>query len=248
MQLSIVGIVAPAIRTIGENTMQHVQPRYVAYFRVSTQKQGRSGLGLDAQKQAVKDFLQQFGGELVAEYMEVESGKRIDRPEFTKAADYAELANATLLVAKLDRLSRDLHFVTSLQKRGIRFKLCDLPEIDNLTIHILAAMAEHEARMISVRTKQAMTEAKRRGVVMGNPQLSLLRNRDVSNANQQRVHTQQEWAQKIGKVIIHLETTEGLTTCKAIAETLNARGLTTLRGAAFSVPIVSRLRRKVIHD
>jgi DNA invertase Pin-like site-specific DNA recombinase len=164
-----------------------MKPRYVAYFRVSTQKQGRSGLGLDAQKQAVKDFLLQFGGELVAEYMEVESGKRIDRPEFTKAADYAELANATLLVAKLDRLSRDLHFVTSLQKRGIRFKLCDLPEIDNLTIHILAAMAEHEARMISVRTKQAMTEAKRRGVVMGNPQLSLLRNRDVTAANHRRV-------------------------------------------------------------
>jgi DNA invertase Pin-like site-specific DNA recombinase len=224
-----------------------MKPRYVAYFRVSTQKQGRSGLGLDAQKQAVKDFLQQFGGELVAEYMEVESGKRIDRLEFTKAADYAELANATLLVAKLDRLSRDLHFVTSLQKRGIRFKLCDLPEIDNLTIHILAAMAEHEARMISVRTKQAMTEAKRRGVVMGNPQLSLLRNRDVSNANQQRVQTQQEWTQKIGKVILHLETTEGLTTCKAIADTLNARGLTTLRGSSFSVPIVSRLRRQVKH-
>lgn len=165
--------------------------RYVAYFRVSTQKQGRSGLGLDAQKQAVKDFLRQFGGELVAQYMEVESGKRIDRPEFTKAADYAELANATLLVAKLDRLSRDLHFVTSLQKRGIRFKLCDLPEIDNLTIHILAAM----------------TEAKRRVVLMGNPHLSLLRNRDVGNANQQRVQSQQEWAQKIGKVILHLENT-----------------------------------------
>jgi DNA invertase Pin-like site-specific DNA recombinase len=130
--------------------MQHAQPRYVAYFRVSTQKQGRSGLGLDAQKQAVTDYLQQFGGELVAEYMEVESGKRPDRPEFTKAADYAELANATLLVAKLDRLSRDLHFVTSLQKRGIRFKLCDLPEIDNLTIHILAAMAERISNYIDI--------------------------------------------------------------------------------------------------
>lgn len=87
---------------------------------------------------------------------EVESGKRSDRPEFTKAADYAELANAIVLVAKLDRLSRDLHFITSLQKRGIRFKLADLPEIDQLTIHILAAMAEHKARMISTRTKQAL--------------------------------------------------------------------------------------------
>jgi DNA invertase Pin-like site-specific DNA recombinase len=219
--------------------------RYVAYFRVSTQKQGRSGLGLDAQKQAVKDFLQHFGGELVAQYMEIESGKRIDRPEFTKAADYAELANAVLLVAKLDRLSRDLHFVTSLQKRGIRFKLCDLPEIDNLTIHILAAMAEHEARMISVRTKQAMTEAKRRGVVMGNPQLSLLRNRDVGNANQQRVHAQRVWQSKIVKVIQHLVEMEQLDTCQSIADALNSRGLTSQRGKAFSVPTVSKLRRSL---
>jgi DNA invertase Pin-like site-specific DNA recombinase len=243
MQLSLVGIVVPAIRTVGENIMQHIQPRYVAYFRVSTQKQGRSGLGLDAQKQAVKDFLQQFGGELVAEYMEVESGKRPDRPEFTKAADYAELANATLLVAKLDRLSRDLHFVTSLQKRGIRFKLCDLPEIDNLTIHILAAMAEHEARMISVRTKQAMTEAKRRGVVLGNPQLSLLRNRDVTAANQRRVSEQQLWQSKIVKVIQHLMEMEQLVTCQAIADALNTRGLTSQRGKAFTVATVSKLRR-----
>ena len=140
--------------------------RYVAYYRVSTQKQGRSGLGLEAQKQAVKDFLSQFGGELTAEYMEVESGKNPDRPEFTQAAEYAELTNGVLLVAKLDRLSRDLHFVTSLQKRGIRFKLCDLPEIDQLTIHILAAMAEHEAKMIATRTKQAMAQAKAKGIVL----------------------------------------------------------------------------------
>jgi len=217
--------------------------RYVAYFRVSTQKQGRSGLGLDAQKQAVSDYLHQFGGALIAEFMEVESGKRPDRPEFTKAADYAELSNATLLVAKLDRLSRDLHFVTSLQKRGIKFKLCDLPEIDNLTIHILAAMAEHEARMISVRTKQAMQEAIKRGVVMGNPQLGIQRNRDVSAANAKRTTDQSQWQNKIVKVIEYLEQTESLTSCKAIAEALNERGLETARGGQFSVPIVSRIRR-----
>jgi len=217
--------------------------RYVAYFRVSTQKQGQSGLGLDAQKQAVSEFLAQLGGEVIAEFIEVESGKRADRPEFTKAADYAELANATVLVAKLDRLSRDLHFITSLQKRGIRFKLCDLPEIDQLTIHILAAMAEHEARMISQRTKSALRIAKERGVVLGNPHLAVQRNNDVSAANSQRVLKQKDWQAKILKVIGHLEEAEGLTTCQAIADALNERGLTTARGAAFSVPIVSRLRR-----
>lgn len=217
--------------------------RYVAYFRVSTQKQGQSGLGLDAQKQAVSEFLAQIGGEVIAEFIEVESGKRADRPEFTKAADYAELANATVLVAKLDRLSRDLHFITSLQKRGIRFKLCDLPEIDQLTIHILAAMAEHEARMISQRTKSALRVAKERGVVLGNPNLAAQRNSDVSAANDQRIQKQQDWQAKIFKVITHLEESEGLSTCQALADALNERGLTTARGAAFSVPIVSRLRR-----
>ena len=224
--------------------MQHQQKRYVAYYRVSTQKQGQSGLGMEAQKQAVSEFLNQFGGQLVAEFVEVESGKKADRPEFSKAADYAELSNASVLVAKLDRLSRDLHFITSLQKRGIKFKLADLPEIDQLTIHILAAMAEHEARMISVRTKQALQIAKSRGVVLGNPQLDLQRNRDVSAANSQRVKGQQDWHSKILKVILHLEQAEELSTCQAIANALNERGLTTARGANFSVAIVSRLSRK----
>lgn len=124
---------------------------------------------------------------MVSEFIEVESGKRSDRPEFTKAADYAELANATLLVAKLDRLSKDLHFITSLQKRGIRFKLADLPEIDQLTIHILAAMTEHEARMISLRTKQALQITKEKGTILGSPLLALQRNTDVTAANMQRV-------------------------------------------------------------
>ena len=113
------------------------QPRYVSYFRVSTKKQGKPGLGLEAQKLAVKEFLNQSGGEIIAEFVEVESGKRSNRPEFSKAADYAELTNGILLVAKLNRLSRDLHFITGLQKRGIKFKLCDLPEVDQLTIHVL---------------------------------------------------------------------------------------------------------------
>ncbi len=216
--------------------------RYVAYFRVSTQKQGRSGLGLEAQQQAVKDFLNLYGGEVIAEFQEVESGKRTDRPEFIKAADYAELSNATLLVAKLDRLSRDLHFVTSLQKRGIAFKLCDLPEVDALTIHILAAMAEHEARMISTRTKVAMAQAKERGIVLGNPFLDVQRNRDVSAANNARSESQAEWKRKILKVIQHIQD-EGHSSCQSIADALNHRGLRTQRGKEFSVATLSKLLR-----
>jgi DNA invertase Pin-like site-specific DNA recombinase len=225
---------------LGVTTMRK---KYIAYYRVSTQKQGQSGLGLEAQKNAVNEFLHIQGGEVIAEFVEVESGKRSDRPEFTKAADYAELANASVLVAKLDRLSRDLHFITSLQKRGIHFKLCDLPEIDQLTIHILAAMAEHEARMISLRTKQAMAVAKSRGIVLGNPLLDAQRNRNVASANTQRVHKQNDWKQKIIKVIQHIEGTEGINTCQGIADSLNQRGLTTIRGKQFSASIVSGLRR-----
>ena len=217
--------------------------RYVAYYRVSTQKQGRSGLGLEAQKQAVKDFLSQFGGELTAEYMEVESGKNPDRPEFTQAAEYAELTNGVLLVAKLDRLSRDLHFVTSLQKRGIRFKLCDLPEIDQLTIHILAAMAEHEAKMIATRTKRAMAQAKEKGIVLGNPNLANVRNRNVSSANKSRTRVQSDWKVKVLKVINNIKVSQQLLTCQDIADELNRRGLTSQRGKPFTVPIVSSLMR-----
>lgn len=222
----------------------NTQPtRYVAYYRVSTIQQGKSGLGLEAQQQTVRDFVANYGGEIVASLTEIESGKRADRPEFSKAADYSELANAVLLVAKLDRLSRDLHFITSLQKRGIRFKLADLPEIDQLTIHILAAMAEHEARMISQRTRQALAMAKARGVILGNPFLDMQRNENVTAANTHRVEKQQAWQKKILKVIHHLETQEGLSTCQAIADALNERGLTTQRGGLFSISIVSRLRR-----
>lgn len=224
--------------------MPHPSLRYVAYYRVSTQKQGQSGLGLEAQRSAVKTFLMDTGGELTAEFIEVESGKRSDRPEFTKAADYAELANAILLVAKLDRLSRDLHFITSLQKRGIRFKLADLPEIDQLTIHILAAMAEHEARMISLRTKAALQVAKARGVILGNPSLAAQRNRNTTDATDRRVADLNAWKTKILKVITHIETTEGINGCKGIADVLNQRGLKAYRGGPFSVPIVSRLRKE----
>ena len=219
--------------------------RYVAYYRVSTQKQGRSGLGLEAQKQAVKDFLSQFGGELTAEYMEVESGKNPDRPEFTQAAEYAELSNGVLLVAKLDRLSRDLHFVTSLQKRGIRFKLCDLPEIDQLTIHILAAMAEHEAKMIATRTKQAMAQAKEKGIVLGNPNLAQVRNKNVSNANRARTKIQSDWKMKVLKVINNIKVNQQLLTCQDIADELNRRGLSSQRGKPFTIPIVSSLMKEV---
>jgi len=230
----------PIITVTPEPSM--IERRYVVYYRVSTQKQSRSGLGLEAQQQAVNDYLAQYGGQIIAEFQEVESGKRADRPRFHEAADYAELANATLLVAKLDRLSRDLHFITGLQKRGIRFTLCDLPDVDQLTIHILAAMAQHEARMISQRTKHALQAAKARGAKLGNPELDAIRHHDLATANHQRSQAQAQWKQRIHRVIQHLEEQEGLRSGVAIAEALNRRGLTTYQGKPFTSATISRLR------
>ena len=132
-----------------------------------SQRQGRSGLGLDGQRAAVEAFAKRNGGKIVAEYVEVESGKRNDRPELAKALGHARLAKATLVVAKLDRLARNVAFLSALMEAGVDFVACDNEHANRLTIHILAAVAESEARAISERTSVALRAAKRRGVLLG---------------------------------------------------------------------------------
>ena len=145
-----------------------MEGRYVAYFRVSTDKQGRSGLGLEGQRKAVLDFLNGGAWELVAERTEVESGKRANnRPALIEALQLCRVHNATLLIAKLDRLSRDAHFLLGLQKAGVRFIAADMPHADNFTVGILAMVAQKEREMISERTKAALAAAKARGVKLG---------------------------------------------------------------------------------
>jgi len=141
--------------------------KIIAYYRVSTKRQGASGLGLDAQQAAVEAFAKANGGRIVAAYREIETGKRADRPELAKAIAHARLAKATLVVAKLDRLARNVQFTATLLNSGVEFVACDNPHANRLTIHILAAMAEHEAKAISDRTKEALAAAKRKGVKLG---------------------------------------------------------------------------------
>src|SRR5665213_3319232 len=149
------------------------RPRnFVTYLRVSTARQGRSGLGLDAQRAAVADFLTARGGLEVASYREVESGKVNDRPQLEAALKRCRQTRATLLVAKLDRLSRNAAFLLALRDAGVRFICADLPDANELTIGVLAAVAQHEREAISARTKAALQAAKRRGVRLGNPQLA----------------------------------------------------------------------------
>ena len=142
---------------------------FVAYLRVSTDKQGIRGLGMDAQQAAVTRFVDTSRGTLLAQYVEVESGKRADRPELQQALDHAKQANATLLIAKLDRLSRNVAFISRLLKSGVELLCCDMPQANRLTLHILAAVAEHERQMILDRTKAALAAAKARGTRLGVP-------------------------------------------------------------------------------
>lgn len=139
----------------------------VAYYRVSTQRQGRSGLGLEAQQEAVRNHLNGGNWRMVAEFTEVESGKRKDRPKLAEALAACRVHRAKLIIAKLDRLARNVTFVSALMEAGVEFEAVDFPQANRLTIHILAAVAEHEAKVISERTKAALAAAKRRGVKLG---------------------------------------------------------------------------------
>jgi DNA invertase Pin-like site-specific DNA recombinase len=140
---------------------------FVAYYRVSTEKQGRSGLGLDAQRKAVDDYLNGGKWDLAAEFTEIESGKNSDRPALAKALQACRVYGARLVIAKLDRLSRDAHFLLGLEKAGVDFVAADMPHANRLTVGIMAMVADEERRMISARTKAALAEAKKRGKKLG---------------------------------------------------------------------------------
>lgn len=135
---------------------------FVAYYRVSTAKQGASGLGLEAQRRTVAEYLQAASGDLVGEFEEIESGKRADRPALAQAVERCRLTGARLLIAKLDRLSRNVHFLTGLEEEGVDFVACDMPEANRLTVHIMAAVAQQEREAISARTKAALGSIKAR--------------------------------------------------------------------------------------
>lgn len=135
---------------------------FVAYYRVSTAKQGASGLGLEAQRRAVAEYLRAASGDLVGEFEEVETGKRADRPALAAAMERCRLTGARLLIAKLDRLSRNVHFLTGLEEEGVDFVACDMPEANRLTVHIMAAVAQQEREVISARTKAALGSIKAR--------------------------------------------------------------------------------------
>lgn len=211
--------------------------KYVGYYRVSTQKQGKSGLGLDAQKKMVADFVAVNGGEIVAEYTEIESGKRDDRPELIQAMKHADLIGGKLLVGKLDRLSRDLHFITSLQKSRVDFVVSDMPNCDSFTINIYGALAQRERELISARTKAGLAVAKAKGVKLGTNNLNMDLVKEAS-AKGVRARIQISF-DNARKVITTVESMRGQgKSLRAVAEELNKMGVPTPRGCQWTATAV----------
>jgi DNA invertase Pin-like site-specific DNA recombinase len=203
--------------------------KFVAYYRVSTQRQGRSGLGLEAQQTAVRDFLNGGDWRLVAEVTEVESGKRSDRPKLAEAVKLCRLHGAVLIIAKLDRLARNVAFISNLMESGVEFHAVDFPQANRLTVHILAAVAEHEAKAISERTKAALAAAKRRGVKLGGYRgttMTRAMRKAASEAITKRANAR---AADLAPTIAELQAA-GATSLRAIAAGLNERGIPTSRG------------------
>jgi DNA invertase Pin-like site-specific DNA recombinase len=200
--------------------------RYVSYFRVSTDRQGIHGLGMDAQEHAVKLFLK---GEVpLAEFREVETGKLNTRPELQKAIAICKKEKATLLIAKLDRLARNAAFVLGLRDCGVEFIACDYPQANRLTIGILAVIAEHEREMISKRTKEGLAAAKRRGIRLGNPNPG----RALELAQQRRQEKAQNFSEKLLPIIADIRSSNA-TSLRQIARCLNLRGIRTVTGKEF---------------
>lgn len=213
--------------------------RYIAYYRVSTQRQGRSGLGLEAQRKAVID---QLCGDhqLISEYTEVESGGRNDRPKLSEALSACRLHRAKLIIAKLDRLARNVAFVSNLMEAGVEFEAVDLPQANRLTIHILAAVAEHEARMISDRTRSALAAAKARGVRLGGFRGRAGTCNDLASARAARSHKAMRRALDAYTTIIEIQN-NGAQSFHAIAFGLNQEGIAAPRGGNWCAAQVKRV-------
>jgi DNA invertase Pin-like site-specific DNA recombinase len=222
------------VATVAEGT-------FIAYYRVSTERQGRSGLGLDAQRKAVADFLNGGRWELLEEFVEVESGKRSDRLELAKALKACRARRATLVIAKLDRLARDAHFLLGLQKAGVDFVAADMPTANRLTVGIMALVAEEEARMISARTKAALAAAKARGAKLGLANPARIDRHEVSAKGVAAVTASADQHAANVLPIVRTIQAAGVVSLHGVAEALNARGIHTARGGKWYAATVRNM-------
>jgi DNA invertase Pin-like site-specific DNA recombinase len=235
------------------------QGKFVAYYRVSTAKQGRSGLGLEAQQEAVRSYLNGGSWQLVDEVIEVESGKRNDRPKLAEALRLCRLHGAILIIAKLDRLARNVAFISNLMESGVEFIAVDFPQANRLTVHILAAVAEHEAKAISTRTKDALASKRAFYAKLTNEAKAELRAKGkatqlggdrgnlpaVAKAGAKasvaaRITKANNRASDLAPIIKELKAA-GAVSLRQIATGLNAKGIRTARGGDWDATQVKRV-------
>lgn len=222
--------------------------KFIAYLRVSTDKQGRSGLGVEAQREAVIRYLNGGNWKLAAEFVETESGKRNDRPKLATALAHAKAIGATVVFAKLDRLSRNVDLLRSLVASGVDLVFCDLPHVPagamgRFLLTQMASVAELEAGLISERTKAALAAAKARGVKLGNPNgARALRGKQTGNAEAVAAIKlkAQAHAENLQAIVEDVRS-QGITSIRKIAEELNRRGILTPRGGEWQATTVVRL-------
>ncbi|RZN32189.1 resolvase [Bradyrhizobium sp. Leo121] len=213
----------------------------ITYIRVSTSQQGRSGLGIEGQRQTLAHFAQAEGLTVVREFVEVETGKGADaldrRPQLKAALAAAKKLRCNVAVAKLDRLSRDVHFISGLMAHRVPFVVAELgPDVDPFVLHLFAALAEKERALISTRTRQALSAAKARGVTLGNPKLQVARRGAVEAVKAEA----DRYAANVLPIIREAQKA-GASTLRQIAEALNARGIPTARGGRWYAQSVANV-------
>lgn len=218
--------------------------KYVSYLRVSTQKQGVSGLGLEAQRATVESYLNGGDWTLLHELLEVESGKRSDRPALADALRLCRKHKATLVIAKLDRLARNVAFISNLMEAGVEFVACDMPSANRFMLHVMAAMAEHEAAMISSRTKSALQAAKARGTKLGGRRVSSDRWSEISAAARQSRSDRTTRSRALILPEIAKAQAAGAVSLRQIAAALNVAGIPAPQGGEWSAAQVSRVHQR----
>ena len=213
---------------------------YIAYFRQSTMKQQISGLGVEAQREIVYNHVK--NGKILHEYVETESGKRTDRPMLHDALTMCRKTGSTLIVAKLDRLSRNVAFTSKLLESDVEITFCDFPEANRLILHIISSIAEYEAGLISIRTKQSLEAKKARGVKLGKSD-NLMSKHEQAIANSNRTNREKAKANPNNMravAILRSLVNEGKTPSE-MADLLNEQGFTASRGGKFQITQVNRL-------
>lgn len=214
----------------------------VCYYRVSTQKQGRSGLGLEAQKEITTQYVTSIGGSVIAEHTDVESGTHRDRSGLMEAIAACKRENATLVIAKLDRLARDVEFTFKVVNSGIKIHFCDMPQLNTMILGVFASVAQYERELCSKRTKQALAAKKAQGVKLGAPDPMFSDSQREKAQAVRKENAERRSTQFID--LIELYRSQGLT-LQAIADKLNSKGFATSRGRAFNPSTIAMYLKRL---